>query len=348
MRSLQSATQASIWVRSPSRANAEIARCPADVLALSDREGGPGPARLRPGCARRLGRGILIAFVHDLLAVGGLDEDCADIAEAIDGLACRLASDGVRVRGLGGATGPRGRTIRSSIEPPPRSCPGPKRTLVDAEHAEVRRYLSPVGAGRFLEIGANEPVVLSQTNHLERVGWTGVLVEPLPELADRLQRERSRSMVVRAVCSSPDAPPRLTLRLTDASGHATLTGRFADGADALRGTIDVDATTADRIIQERLEGLVDFISIDVEGHEPEVLAGLDLRRWRPRLLLIEDDMRDLRASRLLWAMDYRMLRRTQNNNWWIPREAPDRMTLHERWRMLGKFLRMPFRSISGR
>jgi FkbM family methyltransferase len=348
MRDLQVATRVSLRVRDPAQANAVIASWPADAITISADGREVAPRRLRPGTARRAGRGALAAFTHDLLAVGGLDESRLDVADAIDELACRLARDGVRVHGMGRSIVPTAPSFRSSIESPPRSVSGPKRTLLDAEHAEVRRYLSPIGPGRFLEIGANEPVVMSQTHHLERAGWIGVLVEPQPHLADRLQCERPGSRVVRSVCSAPGAPPRMTLRLTDASGHATLMNRFADGSDPLRGTIEVDTTTADSIIDRELDGRVDFISIDVEGHEPEVLAGLDLRRRRPRLLLIEDDMRDLRTSRMLWSMGYRMLRRTQNNNWWIPREAADRMRIHERWRMLGKFLRMPFRSITVR
>jgi hypothetical protein len=66
---------------------------------------------------------------------------------------------------------------------------------------EVRRYLKHCTPGTFLEIGANDPVLLSQTRHLAQLGWTGVLVEPIPELADRLRLERPDSRVVQAVCS---------------------------------------------------------------------------------------------------------------------------------------------------
>ncbi len=289
-----------------------------------------------------------MAWRHDLVAVCGMDESIDEPSRAIDDLAARLQEDGVRVDGARPVECRRDTRPVSRLKPAPRSCHGPKRSVVDAEHTEVRRYLSPIAEGAFLEIGANQPIVLSQSYHLQCVGWKGVLVEPIPALAQQLRIERAPCVVVEAVCSKPGAPATLKLRLTDASGHATLMDRFADHSDVLRSEIDVTVCTADSIIQNELHGRVDFISIDVEGHEADVLAGLDLRRWRPRLVLVEDDMQSLHTSMALWRKGYRMLRRTQNNNWWIPADARDRMSLQERWRMLGKFLRMPVRALRAR
>lgn len=309
---------------------------PAGIAVRSGRPA-PGEALLGP-------RGTLVAWRHDFLAVGGFNEAIGDPAAAVQDLAERLAVDGVRVRGLVGPPAPPSLPFRSSIAPPPRSHEGPKRSVVDAEHAEIRRFLGETGPGAFLEIGANEPVILSQTWHLARIGWRGVLVEPNPRLAARLRAERPDAAVVEAVCSGPSAPASMRLRLPESSGHATVMATFADRADREVETFEVPTRTADSIIERELGGRVDFISIDVEGHEPQVLRGLSLGRFRPRLMLVEDDMSSLETSRLLWARGYRMLRRTQNNNWWVPNESPYRMWPRERWRMLGKFLRWPCRA----
>lgn len=341
-------TRVAIVGRSPAGINAEIRDSNAEVVHLSQH---PVPlatrVRIRAGGASLGKDGALVAWRHDLLAIGGLDESIDGVEEALRDAAARLSADGVVVSGRV----PQVRSVGafgSSIRPPPRSHPGPKRTLVDSEQCEVRRYLAPIAHGRFLEIGANEPIILSQTHHLEMTGWTGVLVEPIPQLAERLRATRPGSRVVQAVCSRHDAPDSMRLRLTADSGHATLEERFADRADRIVGCIEVPVVAADAVIEEHLGGRVDFISIDVEGHESEVLAGLDLRRWRPRLVLIEDDMSSLRPSRMLWRAGFRMLRRTQNNNWWVPVDARERMTLRERWRMLGKLLRMPYRALQAR
>jgi FkbM family methyltransferase len=298
-----------------------------------------------PGEAFLIPRDSLTVFRHDLLAICGFDERITDLTTVLLDAARRLAYDGVRVRGLPPLAGSSAHhiSISSSLQAPPRSCVGVKRTLVDAEHMEVRRYLKDCTPGTFLEIGANDPVLLSQTWHLAQFGWTGVLVEPIPELADRLRLERPDSRVVQAVCSGPCSPQMMTLRVPQGTGHATVMERFADKRDKLVRTFAVPVTTADGVIEQHLGNRLDFVSIDVEGHEADVLRGLTLERWLPKLVLVEDDMVDLAPSRLLWSKGYRMLRRTQNNNWWIPRAATEKMTGHERLRMLGKFLRMPFR-----
>ena len=65
----------------------------------------------------------------------------------------------------------------------------------------------------------------------------------------------------------------------------------------------------------------DFLSIDVEGHEIEVLRGFDIARWRPQLILLENHVGDLTKHRYLKSAGYRIIRRHENNGWYVPREA---------------------------
>jgi hypothetical protein len=71
-----------------------------------------------------------------------------------------------------------------------------------------------------------------------------------------------------------------------------------------------------------LSAPIDFVSIDVEGHEPDVLAGFDLQRWRPRLLVIEDHVLNLRLHRLLQSGGYKWVQRVDFNGWYVPQDNP--------------------------
>src|SRR5579862_1905585 len=62
--------------------------------------------------------------------------------------------------------------------------------------------------GYFVEVGANDPENLSQTLHLERLGWNGVLIEPQPALARKLKEQR-RAAVFDCACSSPKFAGRM-------------------------------------------------------------------------------------------------------------------------------------------
>ncbi len=152
--------------------------------------------------------------------------------------------------------------------------------------------------GYFVEVGANEPRERSQTFHLEQAGWTGVLIEPQPGLAAQLRAER-KAKVFAVACSSPDNAGR-TLPLHVAGPLSGLDReRMAPGSTPA-AVIEVPIRTLDDVLAEAgaPQGF-DFLSIDVEGHELEVLRGFDIARWRPQLILLEDHVADLSKHRYL-------------------------------------------------
>src|SRR5215470_16901532 len=71
----------------------------------------------------------------------------------------------------------------------------------DRETELTGDYLPPTGT--FVEVGAFEPVSLSQTWHLEQRGWNGLLIEPVPQHAERLRAAR-RAKVVELACCAPE------------------------------------------------------------------------------------------------------------------------------------------------
>lgn len=73
---------------------------------------------------------------------------------------------------------------------------GPER-----ENELKQVFFGRTRSGYFVEVGANDPVNLSQTWDLEQRGWTGILVEPQPELAAELRRRSAK--VYEAAYSSP-------------------------------------------------------------------------------------------------------------------------------------------------
>jgi hypothetical protein len=89
---------------------------------------------------------------------------------------------------------------------------------------------------------------------------------------------------------------------------------------------------------------LDFVSIDVEGHDVEVLAGFDLAYWQPRLLLIEDVVHSLRLHRHIVSRGYRWVRRTGINSWYIPAGTAFQLSAIGRAQFLRKYyFALPFR-----
>jgi FkbM family methyltransferase len=199
--------------------------------------------------------------------------------------------------------------------------------------------------GFFVEVGANDPRINSQTWHLEQLGWDGILVEPQPDLVERLQQQR-RAKVYAAACSSPANSGKIvTLNL--AGPHSSLEQGFVDPRICRVGTAAVSVRTLDDILTDaKAPTPLDFISIDVENHEIEVLEGFDLTIWRPRLILIEDHALNLRLHRYLTTRDYKWVRRTGLNGWYVPSDAPISVNLTGYMQFFRKhYLSVPFRQL---
>jgi FkbM family methyltransferase len=215
--------------------------------------------------------------------------------------------------------------------------------LEGREQQLVREFFAGKPSGFFVEVGANRPQRRSQTWHLERRGWSGVLIEPQPELAAQLRRMRQAKVFAVACSSRQNSGHRMRLHV--AGPHSALDrDRMAPGT-LPDEVIDVPVRALDDVLVEaRAPERFEFLSIDVEGHELEVLSGLDLARWQPRLILIEDHVADLDRHRFLTGCGYRLIRRFENNGWYVPPDAAVKVAIRERWNILRKYyLALPFR-----
>jgi FkbM family methyltransferase len=215
----------------------------------------------------------------------------------------------------------------------------------DAEDQLKKAFFGDARTGFFVEVGANDPQQMSQTWHLEQLGWTGILIEPQPALAEELRRRR-RAKVFAVACSSPQLSGRtVPLHLSDI--HSSLNPHFFVAGAHTTGVIEVPLRTLDEILSEAQAPIpIDFLSIDVESHEIDVIAGLDLAKWRPRLILIEDLAMDLRLHRLLVSRGYKWVRRTGLNAWYVPDDFPMSVGLFGQFQFFRKHvLAVPFRHL---
>ncbi len=215
------------------------------------------------------------------------------------------------------------------------------------ENALKAEFFGPLQTGFFVEVGANQPQQGSQSWQFEQIGWRGVLVEPQPDLAERLRQSR-RAHVVAAACSSP-ANAGTTMTLHVLGPHSSLNRELAVTGVVAQSTIEVPVRTLDEILEQAdAPAPIDFVSIDVEGHEVEVLSGFDLVRWRPRLVLVEDHVTNLATHRSLSRAGYRLIRRTGPNGWYVPREEAPPVGLGW-WQIARKYyLALPIRVLRDR
>jgi len=214
----------------------------------------------------------------------------------------------------------------------------------DRERELVRAFFNRP-TGFFVEVGANDPHERSQSWHLEQLGWSGVLIEPEPELAQKLRRSR-RAKVFAVACSSPENAGKHLSFYVAGPMSSIDRNAMAPGAQPEK-IIDVPARTLDDILFEAGAPVpFDFLSIDVEGHEIDVLRGFDFVRWQPRLILLEDHVGDLSKHKYISRAGYKLVRRTGHNGWYVPRHANVAFGWRERFAVTRKYyLALPFRML---
>ncbi len=213
----------------------------------------------------------------------------------------------------------------------------------DLAETQLKEEYFGAQKGFFVDVGANDPKDISQTWHLEQTGWTGILIEPQPDLAQQL-REQRRARVFACACSSPENAGKM-LPFQVSGIHSSLNLDFFVAGMRKSNVIEVPVRTLDEIlIEANAPSPVDLMSIDVESHEIEVLNGLTLLRWRPRLILIEDLAFDLRIHKLLQSRGYKWVRRTGLNGWYVPADVAFPVSAFGRWQFVRKhYLGVPFR-----
>ena len=143
--------------------------------------------------------------------------------------------------------------------------------------------------GFYVDVGAMDPVHHSVTKHFYDLGWRGINVEPAEDPFRRLCEARKRDVNLGVGLS--DEAGTLTLHEAPAgTGDSTFSSDHAARHRANGVALSersVPVITLAQVCEDHVEDEIDFLSVDVEGHEERVVAGGDWKRWRPRVLVIE-------------------------------------------------------------
>lgn len=147
--------------------------------------------------------------------------------------------------------------------------------------------------GFFVEFGATNGRDLSNTFLLEKsMDWTGILAEPFPVWHAQLEQNRSAAIDRRCVWSTSGQTQEF-LATEYAPEYATLLSfRDKDTHQALRShsnnVIKVQTVSLNDLLAEHhAPADIDYLSVDTEGSEFEILSHLDFKKYRPRLLTVE-------------------------------------------------------------
>lgn len=170
--------------------------------------------------------------------------------------------------------------------------------------------------GYYVELGANDGITQSNSFYFEKKkNWKGVLIEPSPNnyLKCRQNRDPSNKFFCNA-CVSFDFKEKyvemIYANLTtvshnlekDIDSESSFLKRSLKYLDKYEDHFTFGAkakTLTDLLIEAGSPNIIDFLSLDVEGSEMEVLKGLDFKKFQFHFLLIESRSIDILKDFLL-------------------------------------------------
>jgi FkbM family methyltransferase len=157
------------------------------------------------------------------------------------------------------------------------------------EDCHLEMVFSGQEAGTYVDVGGGHPVADNVSFWFYLKGWRGLIVEPQPALANLYAHVRPRDHAVGCLAGAKDGEvdfhvvDKLHGFSTTIREHAAAAGQFG----AAFATVRKPVRTLAALCDEAGIASIDFLKIDVEGAEAEVLAGMDFQRLRPRVVIIE-------------------------------------------------------------
>lgn len=167
--------------------------------------------------------------------------------------------------------------------------------------------------GFFIELGANDGLFQSNTAFLEKeMEWTGILIEPSPKGYELCIKNRPNSICLNFACVSDDYKENYVEGdFINNDSMASINGKRTNNKKLTK----VRATTLEKIIHEHKCKNIDFLSLDTEGYEFNILKGLNLDKHRPNYMLIEIYNNDIeRIFNLLYSKNYKLHSNFTNYN----------------------------------
>jgi FkbM family methyltransferase len=156
------------------------------------------------------------------------------------------------------------------------------------EDAVLFQALGHIWCGFYIDVGAQDPVVDSVTKAFYKHGWHGINIEPIEQWFNKIVLDRASDINLNVAVGSRQG----TLQLIEVAdtGLSTASAEFAqrhtDQGFNVR-EVTVQMTTLNDICASEGVTEIQFLKIDVEGFEKEVLKGIDLTKIRPWIILIE-------------------------------------------------------------
>jgi FkbM family methyltransferase len=165
---------------------------------------------------------------------------------------------------------------------------GPHRNSYSEEEWCIRDFFNDRRDGFFVDVGANDYKVTSNTYYLDTVlNWKGIAIEPQKQFEADYVKYRPRTKFVSFFVSDASNQLAKMYLVNKSSLIASGSRDFTEKVGEKAKEVEVPTITLNDLLDSEGVKKIDFMSIDIELWEPKALAGFDVERFRPELICIE-------------------------------------------------------------
>jgi FkbM family methyltransferase len=219
------------------------------------------------------------------------------------------------------------------------------RVLFPAYYSQVgqdqfvrEHFFKDLKKGIFVDIGAYDGVIGSNTYFFEKeLGWTGVCIEPMPEAFDKLKKLRAAVCIQAAVAKErkkaaflqiPDYADQLS-GIIDSYHPAHLAKiRNCEKAFGIpTKTIEVECYPFNELMAQQGITHINFLSIDTEGNEYEILESIDWNKYIIDVITVEDNYGDPRFEAFLTSKGFELANRLSQDLIFVRKDFKDQLAV---------------------
>lgn len=175
--------------------------------------------------------------------------------------------------------------------------------------------------GFYVDVGAHHPYRFSNTSLFYQLGWKGINIDPLPGTIACFNKERPRDLTIEIAVTSHGNDVKIYIfdeSALSGTDRNLADSRIKEGKFKLSKTKLVKSIRLVDVFSNFIppEQQIDFLSIDAEGSDLDILKSNDWSKFRPTLVLVEDlpesssDRPESETSAFLRNVGYALIART--------------------------------------
>lgn len=161
----------------------------------------------------------------------------------------------------------------------------------EGEDIILQRYFSNKKKGVYVDIGAHHPIRFSNTYIFYKSGWTGINIDPIPGVKAIFDQVRPKDINLELAINNEETEIEYYNFREKALNtfSKTLAKQYTDANWKLESVLKLNTTPLYKVLDNffPVPQNIDFMSIDVEGFEFNVLSSNNWEKYKPKIILIE-------------------------------------------------------------